>query len=105
MTYHFLNIFLVKPDQWPVFQSLQVCANSEGAFSCICEGLCKKDADGICVREITEATDKLKDSTPVPTQDTSVCASSCWTRECDFCSNKTTCGLKFDLESNSLTIM
>ena len=33
-----------------------------------------------------------------------VCASSCWSRECDFCSSKTTCGLNYDLDNNSLTI-
>ena len=39
-----------------------------------------------------------------PAIDTFVCASSCWTRECNHCSSKTTCGIKYDLENNALVI-
>jgi len=79
----------------------EVCVNTAGSYSCNCEGLYEVNSDGVCVS---------KPSLPVLTSERPddlqkfVCASSCWTRECDFCSSKTTCGIKYDLDNNPLTI-
>ena len=32
----------------------QMCANSKGSFTCICEGLYERDADSLCVRKDIE---------------------------------------------------
>jgi len=66
---------------------------------------CKGNEDCINVDggfECKERSNLVAKAPPAPTD--FVCASSCWTRECDFCSSKTTCGLKYDLENNALTI-
>jgi len=61
------------------------CINSDGGFEC---------------KERSNIVPLAPPTAPVEW----VCASSCWSRECDFCSSKTTCGLKYDLDNNALTI-
>jgi len=69
------------------------CVNSEGGYECLPE----------------EGPDDLGVVAPIaplaPSEPANfVCASSCWTRACDHCSSKTTCGISYDLENNPLTI-
>lgn len=77
------------------------CINNNGGFEC-------KERSNITplapAPEPEEPEEGPEDLTVITPPREWVCASSCWSRECDFCSSKTTCGLNYDLDNNSLTI-